>query len=175
MSIQVLYHCFAIFTGEISSPRNSIFIISAKFYSLSPKGIYETGETYPRFFFCSRCQKWLAIARNSLQVEANVSLASCRMHIHRSPRRDPRMRSCSLVSSWLFYTIVKENVPLLFSPSYFLFWIKLYRIFYTPQLNTRNVHRLLHRSPLHRWKLSKRICITTENDFVWFYIIVVIV
>lgn len=110
--MHVLYHCFATFTEGISSPRNSNFNISGKsfFFVLVRKRELAELKTYPRLFVCSLHQRRLAFARNSHQAEVYAFSANCRMHIHKSPRTDPRRRSCSLLSSYLFNIVKTESI-----------------------------------------------------------------
>lgn len=112
--MQVLYHCFATFTERISSSRNSNFNMSGKsliFVNFRKHKFANKLKTYPRLFVCSLHQMRLAFARDSHQAEVYAISANCRMHIHKSPRTDPRRRSCSLLSSYLF-NIVKKTTSI---------------------------------------------------------------
>lgn len=95
-------------------------------------------KTYPPLFVCSLHQMRLAFARDSHQAEVYAISANCRMHIHKNPRTDPRRRSCSLLSSYLFNIVKKTTsifLKLFHSPPSFQFR-KLYQSLCIPSLNS---------------------------------------
>lgn len=132
-------------------------------------------KTYPPLFVCSLHQMRLAFARDSHQAEVYAISANCRMHIHKNPRTDPRRRSCSLLSSYLFNIVKKTTsifLKLFHSPPSFQFR-KLYQSLCIPSLNSL-VSR--YRSLWHRWKLLKKICVIINEMIIFkLYILVIYV